>query len=149
MIQQFIKDKNGLGMFIYYFLLMAVTLMFIFLYFNYFMLTDEKSMVDLIADEAVTAAARELYTIAYEEITTQGTITDRPEYRAAIKTEVENYFSNYNKNATITLITISNGYLTIEGYVTNNNYKSPDYIDPSETPVELKFKSFAVIRNVY
>ena len=64
MIQQFIKDKNGLGMFIYYFLLMAVTLMFIFLCFNYFMLIDEKSMVDLIADEAVTAAARELYTIA-------------------------------------------------------------------------------------
>ena len=84
MIQQFIKDKNGLGMFIYYFLLMAVTLMFIFLYFNYFMLIYEKSMVDLIADEAVTAAARELYTIAYEEITTQGTITDRPEYRSSI-----------------------------------------------------------------
>ncbi|MCM8901750.1 hypothetical protein KVG29_11030 [Caldicoprobacter algeriensis] len=82
-----VRDKRGVGMVLFYFLLMAVSFMFVLLYFNTFLLVNEKSMVDIIADEAVTAAVRELYRVAYSEIAAYGTISDKQEYKDAIKTE--------------------------------------------------------------
>jgi len=48
-----VRDKRGVGMVLFYFLLMAVSFMFVLLYFNTFLLVNEKSMVDIIADDAV------------------------------------------------------------------------------------------------
>gem|GEM_PF-2585108 len=143
-----VKDKRGTGMVIFYFLLMAVSFMFVLLYFNTFLLVNEKSMIDIIADEAVTAAVRELYSVAYEEISTQGTISDRPEYKDAIKVFVENFFLRYDRTAVVTQVDIVNGYLTVEGYTTHKYYKNPDYMSGEITPVDFRFKAFAIIKNV-
>lgn len=143
-----VRDKRGVGMVLFYFLLMAVSFMFVLLYFNTFLLVNEKSMVDIIADEAVTAAARELYRVAYNEIVTYGTVSDKQEYKDAIKTFVENFFLSYNRSAVVTQVSIANGYLTVEGYTTHNYYKSPDYMSGEITPVDFRFKAFAIIKNV-
>lgn len=141
------KDKRGTGMILFYLLLIIVSFMFIFLYFNTFLLVNEKSMVDIIADEAITAAVHELYKIAYNEITTYGTISDKQEYKDAIKMFVENFFLSYNRSAVITQVSVANGYLTVEGYTTHNHYKNPD-MSGEATPVDFRFKAFAIIKNV-
>jgi hypothetical protein len=127
---------------------MAVTFLFVLLYFNSFLLIHEKSMVDILADEAVTAAVQELYSVAYNELSIYGTISDKQEYKDTIKAFVENFFLRYNRSAVVTQVNIANGYLTVEGYTIHNYYKNPDYISSEITPVDFRFKAFAVIKNV-
>lgn len=147
-MMSFLKDKRGVSMLVYFFMLTAITLMLILLQFNTILLLNEKSKIDNIGDEAVTTAVYEIYRIAKEELETTGIITDSPIYNTAIETKVRNIFSEYGKNITELTITISGRYLTIEGVVTSLEYKNPDYHDPKITPVNFKFKNTAIIKNI-
>ncbi|AEE97559.1 hypothetical protein [Mahella australiensis] len=148
MIRKLFRDKSGVSMLVYGFMITAITLMLILLQFNTMLLLNERSKIDNIGDEAVTKAAWDIYEVAKEELETTGVISNKPEYISAIEDSVRNVFSTYSKNVTSLAVTIDGYHLTIEGIVSENRYKSPDYNNPISTPVEIPFKNTAIIKGV-